>query len=72
MFKAIGAATVILFEPSSERREIARTMGADYALDPGEVNLTEVVLELTKGIGAKIYLEAAGVAASAQDYIIRA
>ncbi len=64
MFKAIGAATVILFEPSSGRREIARTMGADYAFDPGEVNLTEVVLELTKGIGAKIYLEAAGVAAS--------
>ncbi len=64
LLKVIGAATVILFEPSPQRREIAKAVGADYAFDPGKVNLTEVILELTKGIGAKIYFEAAGVAAS--------
>jgi len=63
LLKAIGAATVILFEPSSERREIGKAMGADYACNPGEVSLKEAVLELTRGVGAKIYFEAAGVAA---------
>jgi len=75
LLKAIGAATVILFEPSSQRRELAKAVGADYAFDPGEVNLTEIVLGLTRGVGAKIYFEAAGVAASVCsdiDYLFKA
>ncbi len=75
LLKAIGASTVILFEPSSQRREIAKALGADYAFDPGEVNLKEVVLERTRGVGAKIYFEAAGVAArisSDIDFLFKA
>lgn len=75
LLKAIGAAMVILFEPSSQRREIAMTMGADYAFNPREVKLTDVVLELTGGVGAKIYFEAAGVAASVSsdiDFLFKA
>ncbi len=63
LLKTIGAATVILFEPSSQRRELGKAMGADYTFDPGQESLEETVLRLTRGVGAKIYFEAAGVAA---------
>ena len=63
LLKAIGAATVILVEPSPQRREIGKALGADYTSDPREENLQEAVLRPTRGIGAKIYFEAAGVAA---------
>jgi threonine dehydrogenase-like Zn-dependent dehydrogenase len=63
LLKAAGAAKVILFEPSSRRREIGRSLRADYVFDPREVNFKEVVLEVTGGVGAKLYFEAAGVAA---------
>lgn len=75
LLKSIGAATVILFEPSSQRREIGKSVGADYTFDPGQVDLKEVVLELTRGVGAKIYFEAAGVAArvySDIDFLFKA
>ena len=64
LLKAIGASTVILCEVSSQRREIGKALGADYAFDPREENFTEVVLRLTGGVGAKVYFEAAGVAAT--------
>jgi len=63
LLKAIGAATVILFEPSSQRRELGKALGADYTFNPVEKNIEKAVMELTGGVGAKIYFEAAGVAA---------
>ncbi len=63
LLKAIGAATVILAELSPPRRELGRAMGADYTFDPREENFEEVVLKLTGDVGARIYFEAAGVAA---------
>ncbi len=64
LLKAIGASTVILSEFSAQRREIGKALGADHAFDPREENLAEAVLRLTAGAGAKVYFEAAGVAAS--------
>jgi len=58
--KAAGAAKVIAFEISSERRELAMAMGADHVLDPQEVKPHEAVMELTKGEGADLHIEAAG------------
>lgn len=55
-----GAASVILSEPSKSRREMAITMGATHTLDPTKVNVAETVLDITKGNGAKIILEATG------------
>ena len=74
LLKAIGASTVILCEFSSQRREIGIALGADYAFDPREENFTEVILRLTKGVGAKVYFEAAGVAATVYpdiDYLFK-
>lgn len=35
-------------------------MGATHTIDPTEVNAAEAVLDITKGVGAKIILEASG------------
>lgn len=63
--KAAGAARVIVFEIKPERRELAKQMGADYVLDPIElqkqgISPHEKILELTDGLGADMHVEAAG------------
>jgi len=58
--KASGAAKVFSFEVSPQRRELAKACGADYVFDPQEVSPSEVILELTKGEGTDLSVEAAG------------
>lgn len=60
ILKRAGASSVILSEPSKVRREIGLSMGATHAIDPSSENAAEAVLEITKGMGAKIILEATG------------
>ena len=62
VLRASGAAKVILSEPSEERREIGKKLGADYTINPLEENLKERILDITKGEGAEIYFEGAGIA----------
>jgi threonine dehydrogenase-like Zn-dependent dehydrogenase len=56
--------TIITSEPTTLRRRIARVHGATYALDPTHVNIPEVVLQLTDGIGVEMAFDAAGVQTS--------
>jgi threonine dehydrogenase-like Zn-dependent dehydrogenase len=58
--KASGAAKVIGFELSTNRRELAKKVGADHVFDPREVTPYEVVMDLTEGQGADLHVEAAG------------
>jgi threonine dehydrogenase-like Zn-dependent dehydrogenase len=58
--KAAGAAKIIAFEVSPPRRQLALSIGADFAFDPREVSAGEKVLELTNGEGADMSVEAAG------------
>jgi len=58
--EAAGAAKVIAFEISPERRELAKKVGADHVYDPQEVTPSEVIMELTRGQGADMHVEAAG------------
>lgn len=60
VLKRAGAAKVILSEPSEERRELGKKMGADFVINPLKEDFSERVLELTEGLGAKLYLEATG------------
>ncbi len=55
-----GASNVILSEPSKVRRDMALTVGATHAIDPMRENVASTVLEITKGMGAAIILEATG------------
>jgi len=60
VLKRSGASMVVISEPSKPRREMALALGATHAIDPTEVNAAEAVLDITKGMGAKIILEATG------------
>jgi len=60
ILKRAGAAKVILSEPSEPRANMGKKMGADYTINPLKENFTEKVLEITEGVGAKLYLEATG------------
>lgn len=58
--RASGASKIIAFEVSAKRRELAKLVGAEYVYNPTEVDPVEVILEVTKGAGADMLVEAAG------------
>ena len=58
--KAAGAGTIVAFEISPQRTELARKVGADYVYNPREVSPSEVLMELSKGAGFDFQVEAAG------------
>jgi (R,R)-butanediol dehydrogenase/meso-butanediol dehydrogenase/diacetyl reductase len=57
--RAAGAGRVIVIEPSPERRELARSLGAHHAVAPGD-EANQVIQELTHGLGADIVYECVG------------
>ena len=60
VLKRAGAARVLLSEPSEIRASLGQKMGADYIINPLKEDFVQRVLEITEGLGAKIYLEATG------------
>lgn len=56
--RAAGAGEIIVVEPTAARREMARQLGADQAVDPVEAE--EVVRDASGGLGADIVFECAG------------
>ncbi len=60
--KAVGAAKVIVSEPSPQRRDWAGQMGADLIIDPQEEDLHQIVMDQTDGLGADSAILAIGVA----------
>ena len=58
--KASGAAKIIVSEVSEARRALASEVGADHVLDPKKIAPSEVVMDLTKGTGVDLSVEAAG------------
>lgn len=63
--KAAGASMIMVFETSSTRMEMAKSMGADLVFDPRElekqgVEPHEKILDVTGGSGADFIVEAAG------------
>jgi hypothetical protein len=63
---AAGAAKVIVMEPSAPRRDMAKTLGADYTLDPVALETqgirpADVIMDATRGDGVVMAVEASGV-----------
>jgi len=58
---AAGVEEVIVVEPAEARKQKAAVAGASSVLDPRTVDVTEAVDELTKGRGADVSFECAGV-----------
>ena len=57
--KGMGAG-VICIEPMEYRREIAKTLNADYVIDPTAEDAVAKVRELTDGFGADLVVECSG------------
>ena len=55
-----GAKRLWLSDPLEERRAMAKRLGASVVIDPTTENLSERVMELTKGRGADVVAEAVG------------
>jgi threonine 3-dehydrogenase len=60
--RAAGASRVIATDPNPRRRELARLMGAHDAVEPSEAQ--DAVERASKGLGADVVLEMAGVPAA--------
>jgi threonine dehydrogenase-like Zn-dependent dehydrogenase len=60
MLRACGAARVIVFEISEERRDLALAMGADSVHDPRASAADTIVMDETGQFGADLQIEAAG------------
>jgi len=59
--KIAGATKVILSEPIDHRRAKAVLAGADYAVNPEEESLEDIVLSETDGLGADVVIMAIGI-----------
>ena len=58
--KACGASHVFAVEPNAARRELARRMGAQTLLDPGDKTIEQQVMDATAGNGVDVLLEMSG------------
>jgi len=58
--KAIGASRVYATEVKPFRRNLAKQMGADIAIDPSKEDVVEILMDETRGIGVDVLLEMSG------------
>ena len=58
--KACGSSTVFATETNDHRREMAKAMGADYALNPAAEDPVKRIRETTAGTGVDVLLEMSG------------
>lgn len=58
--KLIGASQVTLLEPVESKRKLALSLGADYAIDSINENVTEITAEITHGLGFDVIIESSG------------
>jgi propanol-preferring alcohol dehydrogenase len=65
ILKATTAARVVAVDPKPEARDLARSLGADYVVAPGETAATEI-RGITDGRGADVVLDFVGSDATLQ------
>jgi 2-desacetyl-2-hydroxyethyl bacteriochlorophyllide A dehydrogenase len=65
LLRIAGAGQVLAVDPLKKRRDLARNVGVDEALEPGD-DLRERVLEKTAGRGADVAVEVSGSGAALQ------
>lgn len=58
--KLCGALNIIAVDFNPERRDLAKKMGADYALDPRDENYKEKIMKITSGKGVDSVIEVTG------------
>ena len=55
-----GSSTIFAIEPNNKRLDIARNMGANYTLNPRDLDPVQSILEATDGLGVDVVLEMSG------------
>jgi threonine 3-dehydrogenase len=65
--KSLGANTVIATDVSPKRLELAALAGAQVVCNPAMGHLTDIVLEVTGGLGVKVVIETSGSPAGIQN-----
>jgi len=65
--KAAGAGRVIVTDVLDYRLNFAKSIGADFTVNPRVENLADRISELTHGRGAEVALEAVGLEATVRD-----
>ena len=58
--RAAGCAALFATEVNAHRRELAKKMGADEALDPSQGDVVQHVIDATDGAGVDVMLEMSG------------
>lgn len=58
--KVAGAYPVIAVDPVGMRRDVAKAMGADIALDPFSCSVKDEIFKATGGEGARVSIDASG------------
>jgi threonine dehydrogenase-like Zn-dependent dehydrogenase len=61
LFSVATGARVIAVEPAAYRRELAKSLGCEVAVDPLEVNPVDAIRQLTHGEGADATLDCTGI-----------
>jgi threonine dehydrogenase-like Zn-dependent dehydrogenase len=62
-----GAAQVFAIDPNPSRRQIAKSIGADFALDPAEIDAGIAIKEATFSKGVDVAIEISGVYSALQQ-----
>lgn len=60
LLRAAGAAPIIAVNRGEERRRLALSLGADYALNPNDEDYLETIKKITDGKGASTMIEVTG------------
>jgi len=58
--KMMGAVKLTLIEPITERRELAKKLGADFIIDPMAQDVTSAAMEITGGLGYDVVIDCSG------------
>jgi threonine 3-dehydrogenase len=58
--RASGATTLVGFDVSEYRLEMAKEMGADFAVDSGKKDPVKAAMDITRGVGFDVVLEMSG------------
>ncbi len=58
--KLYSPSRIVVIDPAAPRRDAAKRIGADIALDPATDDVLEVVRSVTGGLGADVVMEAVG------------
>jgi len=69
VLRAAGCGRVFAVDVEPERRELARTLGADVGLDPQTADVAQEVARATGGRGADVAFEAVGISATVKAAI---